>query len=75
MNLFLVECTHTSTGLGYELGTALAMNKPILAVAHKDAKVTRLVLGVTHRKYTFRRYDEMEDVVTIVDEKLKMNYE
>src|SRR5438067_586788 len=61
-DLFIAECSHPSIGLGYELGTALALDKPVLAVAHKDAKVTRLVLGVTHPKYTFRRYDDMEEI-------------
>src|SRR6266498_5570963 len=66
--LFVAECSLPATGVGYELGTALALNKQVLAVAYKDAKVGRLLLGVTHPKYTFRRYDEMGEIVAMVKE-------
>lgn len=68
--LFVAECSHPSTGLGIEIGTALSLDKPILAIAHRDAKVTRLVQGVTHPKFTFRRYDDMRTIVDFVEEKL-----
>jgi nucleoside 2-deoxyribosyltransferase len=69
-DLFVAECSHPSTGLGYEIGTAVSLNKPVLAVAHESAKVTRLIQGVTHPNYTFRRYDDMEEVLEFVKEKL-----
>src|SRR3989344_928411 len=52
-DMFLADCTHPGIGLGYELGVAVEKNKPILAVAHKDAKVSRVILGVTAKNYTF----------------------
>ena len=70
-DLFLADVSHPAIGVGYELGTALALNKPVLAVAQQDAKVGRLVLGVTHPKFSFKRYDKLEEVVDLVEEKLK----
>lgn len=69
-DLFVAECSYPSTGLGVELGIALSLDKPIIAVAHKDAKVSRLVQGVTHPKYTFKRYGEMSEIVDLVNGKI-----
>lgn len=70
-DLFLAECSFPAIGLGYELGTALALNKPVLAIAKNDAKVTRLVLGVDHPLYTFLRYGSISEIVKAVEEKIK----
>lgn len=59
----LAICDHPSTGLGYELGTALEKHDiPVLAVAHKDSNVTRLVQGVTGKKFKFVRYEDFREV-------------
>src|SRR5436305_766185 len=47
-DLFLADCTYPALGLGYEIGVALENNKPTIAIAGKEAKVTRLLLGVTN---------------------------
>lgn len=70
---FIAECTYPSIGLGAELGTALEIGKPVLAVAHESAKVTRYVLGVTKPDYTFARYKELQDLVDIIHQKLQDN--
>lgn len=59
----LAICDHPSTGLGYELGTALEKHDiPVLAVAHVDSSVTRLVQGITGRKFKFARYEDFGEV-------------
>jgi nucleoside 2-deoxyribosyltransferase len=65
-DLFIADCTYPAIGLGYELGVAIMLDKPILAIAHKDAKVTRLVLGVTNPNYSFYRYDKLSEVVPLI---------
>ncbi len=70
-DLFIAECSYPSTGLGVEIGFAVSLNKPIIAVAHKDAKVSRLVQGVTHPKYTFKRYEDMIEIVNLVKERVE----
>lgn len=69
-DLFVAECSYPSTGLGVELGEAISLGKQILAVAQKNAKVSRLVQGVTHPNYTFKRYDDMKEVINMVNNKL-----
>ncbi|MCL5784522.1 MAG: hypothetical protein M1142_04185 [Patescibacteria group bacterium] len=66
-DLFVAECTYPSIGLGYELAVAVHANQAILAVAQQDAKVTRLVLGIDHPKYSFHRYRELSEVADLIN--------
>lgn len=59
---FIADCSYPAIGLGYEIGIALSINKPILAVAKQDAKVTRLVLGINAQNYKFKRYKTYSDL-------------
>lgn len=68
-DLFLAICDLPSTGLGIELGDAGAFERKTLAVAHVNAKVTRLVQGyvAVNRNFVFTRYTEfLEDVPAAV---------
>ena len=67
-NLFVADCTHPAIGLGYELGVALEMGKPVLAVAEKDVKVTRLVLGIERPNFRIERYANTADILRFVKE-------
>lgn len=72
-DLFIGVCDYDSTGLGRELGEAVHLDKPILAVAHEDARITRMVIGEADVKpnYSFRRYGDLVlDVPEFVEEKL-----
>ena len=54
-------------GFGYELGVAIEkLGKRVLAVAHKDSKITRLILGIDHLRFEFCRYEELDDVANLV---------
>ncbi len=45
--------------------------KPLLIVAHEDAKVTRLIIDPPWESYSFRRYKNLvEDVPFMVKESL-----
>ena len=68
-HFFVAICDLPSTGLGYELGTAVEKRGiSTLAVAHIDTQVTRLVQGITHPLFQFRRYRHLSEVVGIVKE-------
>ncbi|HSX35266.1 MAG TPA: hypothetical protein VLF62_06515 [Candidatus Saccharimonadales bacterium] len=63
-------CDEPSIGLGYEMNEAIRLKKPVLAVAHTDALVTRLVLGAAEVEpnLRFERYSKLADVAELVDE-------
>ena len=67
-DVFVAICDYPAIGLGYELATAIEVyGKPVIAVAHRDAHITRLIEGTSHPKFTFKRYDILREVVAFVD--------
>jgi nucleoside 2-deoxyribosyltransferase len=65
-------CDEPSIGLGWEMATAVRLGKPVLALAHQTAKVTRLVLGaaVAESNLEFVRYEDLNEAVSLVDKLL-----
>lgn len=64
---FIAIVDYPALGLGYELGVAVEkLSKPTLALAHKDALVTRLVLGINKPNYQFIRYDSLDEVPHLI---------
>lgn len=66
---FLAICDLPSLGLGYEIALALELEKPTpLAVAHEDADVSRMVLGIAHQNFAFKRYGSVDDIHRVARE-------
>jgi hypothetical protein len=73
-DVFVAICDEPSIGLGYELCEAVRLGKPVLAVAHQESIVTRLVTGAAdvEPNLTFLRYrDFIKDVPTMVEKFVK----
>lgn len=70
---FIGICDFPAIGLGFETSRALTLGKPVLLVAHKDTKVTRLILGAAEAEptLTFERYTTLKDVLPLVDTLVK----
>jgi hypothetical protein len=64
-DLMLAICDLPSTGLGWEMATQVSRHKPLVAFAHKDAKVTRLILDPPVVNYKFHRYNDFDEVYRI----------
>jgi hypothetical protein len=67
---FIGICDFPSIGLGWEANQAIRLGKPSLGVAHKDAHVTRLILGAAEVEPNFRfeRYEDLvKDVLAMVE--------
>ena len=69
-DIFIADCTYLSTGLGMEIGIALENNKPILAIAKNGATVTRMVLGIPAKNFSFMWYDDALDVVEDIKKRI-----
>lgn len=60
----LAFCDYPSLGLGYEMGTAIEKQGiPVLAVAHKDSIVGRIIVGIDHKNFNFEYYDNTQDII------------
>jgi hypothetical protein len=74
---FLAVVDEPATALGYELCEANHLDKPVLAVAHTESKVSRLILGAVgfNANMAFRRYENMlEDVPQFVAEEFEPEF-
>jgi hypothetical protein len=71
-DLLLGICDFPSTGLGWEMAVqAEVKHGPVLAVAHQDAKVSKLILDPQLPGYKFYRYNNLcEDVYNLVEAKV-----
>jgi hypothetical protein len=72
-DLLVAICDYPSIGLGYEMATqGESRKKPTLAVAHRSAKISKLILDPRTPGYEFKRYDNLvEDVYRMVQIKLR----
>lgn len=66
----LAVCDLPSLGLGFEIATALAHDKRVLGVAHIDADVSRMILGIDDPNFAFGRYSNLDEVTTIAQKHL-----
>jgi nucleoside 2-deoxyribosyltransferase len=64
-DLLLAEISYPSTGLGFEIATALNLGKKVLAIAKQDAKVTRMILGVNHSNFKVMRYSSIQEIIDL----------
>jgi len=69
-DIMLAVCDFPSLGLGFEIATHCKHHKrPLLAVAHTDSSVSRLIIGMYGEgPFTFKRYKNISDVPRIIDE-------
>jgi hypothetical protein len=57
-------CDYPALGLGYEIATAVEKQGiPVVAVAHKNISITRLIRGIDHPKFAFYQYETLGDIV------------
>lgn len=68
----LAICDYPSLGTGYEMGVAVEKRGvPVLAVAHKDAIVGRLIRGIDHKNFNFSYYNSVDEIIEKTLEILK----
>src|SRR3989344_7003418 len=59
----LAICDYYGLGLGYELGVAVEKKGiPVLAMAHKDSLVSRIIRGIDHPNFKFMTYNSPEEI-------------
>ena len=65
----IAECTATSMGVGYEIGIAESLGKPILCLYRKDkdvAKLSAMIIG--NPNVTVKYYETVPEACAIVDD-------
>lgn len=66
-DLLVAIVDHPSIGLGMEIMLRHAMGKPSLFFAHKDKRVTRMLVGYLKKnQLDLHRYDNVDEILRIV---------
>lgn len=74
-DVFVAIVDLPSIGLGYELGVAIEkLEKPTLILAHQDAKVTRLVLGIEKQFVKMVRYSDPSEIPGLIEDFIKTRF-
>lgn len=69
-DIFIAICDEPSTGLGMEIGRAVAAGTPTIVACHKDTRLSRQPDGASDREphvYRFR-YRQLTDLISHIPE-------
>ena len=64
----VAEVSTPSHGVGYEIGFALALGKPVLAFYRGDRRISKMISGNPHANLAIRQYEQPEEAIQIVRE-------
>jgi nucleoside 2-deoxyribosyltransferase len=64
----IAEVSAPSHGVGYEIGFALGIGKPVLALFQGGRKVSKMISGNPDANLAVRAYRSPEEAIRIVDE-------
>lgn len=69
-DLLLAEVSTPSHGVGYEIGYALSLNKPVLCLHRASRKVSKMILGNPHPCLRVCAYQTPQEAVQILQANL-----
>ncbi len=67
----IAEVSTPSHGVGYEIGYALALGKPVLCCHRREVAVSKMILGNRDANLRVRAYDDEAELFQVVDEFLQ----
>jgi len=62
----IAEVSTPSHGVGYEIGHALSIKKPVLCLYRQGVKVSKMILGNHDENLIVRSYQDPDDAVSIM---------
>jgi len=65
-DILVAEVSVPSHGVGYEIGFALGIGKPVLAVYQNGRKVSKMISGNLDKNLTVKKYARTTDAVQLV---------
>ena len=60
-DLLVAEVSTPSHGVGYEIGYALALGKPVLCLYNQQVEVSKMITGNPHPSLTVKSYLDLEE--------------
>ena len=62
-DVLVAEVSVPSHGVGYEIGFALNLGKPVFCLHHRDKKVSKMITGNPHPALTVKGYDTTQNAI------------
>jgi len=70
-DLLVAEVSTPSHGVGYEIGYALALDKPVLCLYNRDIDVSKMITGNPHPSLSVKSYQDLNEAEEIMRRYLK----
>jgi 2'-deoxynucleoside 5'-phosphate N-hydrolase len=67
-DVLVAEVSTPSHGVGYEIGFALGLGKPVLACHRRDRKISKMISGNPDPNLLVRQYQKTDEAVQLVRE-------
>ena len=67
-DLLVAEVSTPSHGVGYEIGYALNLNKPVLCLYNQSVLITKMITGNPHPLLTVKKYKDWPEAEKILSE-------
>ena len=62
-DVLIAEASATSHGVGYEIGLALELKKPVLVLCHEERKLSKMISGNPDKNLTVKMYSTSEEAI------------
>ncbi len=72
-DVLIAEVSTPSHGVGYEIGFALNLEKPVLCLHRQDFKISKMISGNPHPKLQIEQYTDQEELKEILGTFLDQN--
>ena len=69
--ILIAEVSTPSHGVGYEIGYALDLGKPVLCIHNADVNVSKMIIGNPHPKLRVESYQMWDEIEGILHSYLK----
>ena len=66
--LLIAEISTPSHGVGYEIGYALNLGKPVLCLHHSDSTISKMISGNPHPLLIIQTYDTPNEAITLIEQ-------
>ncbi|MEW6288029.1 MAG: nucleoside 2-deoxyribosyltransferase [Chloroflexota bacterium] len=66
-DVLIAEVSVPSHGVGYEIGFALGMGKPVLAIHREDRRLSKMISGNPASSLTVKSYRTPEEAIRIIE--------
>ena len=71
-DILLAEVSIPSHGVGYEIGFALNLGRPVLCIHHAERGVSKMIMGNPHPLLTINTYEDISQALEQINKFVKI---